>query len=65
MEEDPLPVRGRGVDRIAIYAFLAIFALGFAAPLVNAVQMSVAVGGIGNYWRPSAGTTCSFSLILE
>lgn len=59
--EESLPIRARRVDRIVIYAFLAIFALAFAAPLINAVQMSVAVGGIGNYWavltRPLNGVS--------
>ncbi len=59
--EESLPVRVRRIDRIAIYAFLAIFAVAFAAPLINAVQMSVAVGGIGNYWavltRPLNGVS--------
>lgn len=47
--EEALPLRLRRWDRVVMYAFLGIFALAFAAPLVNAVQMSFAVGGIGNY----------------
>ncbi|WP_341978103.1 carbohydrate ABC transporter permease [Microbacterium sp. LTA6] len=47
---EALPLRARPVDRILIYGFLIVFAVAFAAPLVNAVQMSLAVGGIGNYW---------------
>ncbi|WP_341994526.1 carbohydrate ABC transporter permease [Microbacterium sp. LWH7-1.2] len=47
--EDVLPLRTRHRDRILIYAAVGIIAVFFAAPLVNAVQMSVAVGGIQNY----------------
>lgn len=50
-DEEVLPLRSRAVDRILIYAFLTVIGLAFAAPLVYAVQMSVAVGGIGNYWE--------------
>jgi ABC-type glycerol-3-phosphate transport system permease component len=48
--EDVLPVRLRRIDRILIYVMIAVIGLAFTAPLVNAVQMSVAVGGIQNYW---------------
>jgi ABC-type glycerol-3-phosphate transport system permease component len=50
VNHEGLPLQVRRWDRIAIYMFLGLFALAFAAPLVHAVQMSVAVGGIGNYW---------------
>ncbi|WP_396667459.1 carbohydrate ABC transporter permease [Microbacterium sp. R86528] len=50
VDEDRLPLRTRRVDRILIYGFLIVFAAAFLAPLINAVQLSVAVGGIGNYW---------------
>lgn len=49
-EEDLLPLRLRRLDRILIYVILVVIGLAFAAPLINAVQMSIAVGGIGNYW---------------
>ena len=65
--EDALPIRSRRFDRVLIYGFLGIFALGFAAPLVNAVQMSVAVGGIGNYWavltRPLNGVSIPLTFV--
>ena len=50
VEDERLPFHPRRIDKILVYPFLALFALGFAAPLIYAVQMSVAVGGIGNYW---------------
>ncbi|GAA3634815.1 carbohydrate ABC transporter permease [Microbacterium awajiense] len=50
LEEERLPLHLRRFDRVLIYALLTVFALGFAWPLINAVQMSVAVGGIANYW---------------
>lgn len=49
-DEEALPLRSRRIDKILIYGFLIVIGLAFAAPLVNAVQMSIAVGGIGNYW---------------
>ena len=48
-DEDQLPLRTRRIDRILIYVLLVLFGLMFAGPLINAVQMSIAVGGIGNY----------------
>lgn len=47
--EQSLPLHLRRGERIATYAFIVIFALAFAAPLINAVQTSVAVGGFENY----------------
>ncbi|MDZ8200361.1 carbohydrate ABC transporter permease [Microbacterium sp. SSW1-59] len=50
IDEEKLPLHMRRVDRVLIYGFLTVFGLAFAWPLINAVQMSVAVGGIANYW---------------
>lgn len=47
--DDQLPLHIRRWDKLAIYSFLLVFALAFAAPLINAVQASLAVGGLGNY----------------
>ena len=49
VNNERLPLQIRRWDRVAIYFFLGIFAIAFAAPLVNAVQMSIAVGGVGNF----------------
>lgn len=48
--DERLPLSLRTIDKVLIYAFLGLIALAFAAPLIHAVRMSVAVGGIGNYW---------------
>jgi len=49
--EEFLPLRARKIDRALMYFLLTLFAVVFAAPLVNAIQLSVAVGGISNYWE--------------
>ncbi|WP_407319748.1 carbohydrate ABC transporter permease [Isoptericola halotolerans] len=49
IDQDSLPIHVRKVERVLIYAFLVAFAAFFAVPLVNAVHLSIQVGGPANY----------------